>query len=54
MTVTEPALRRLIQSGTLGDVAKGESGSVLPTWRVHHRLVSAMIDHTTTRACART
>ena len=45
MAVTEPALRRLIQSGTLGDVAKGESGSVLPTWRVRHRLVSAMIDH---------
>ena len=45
MTVTEPALRRLIQSGTLGDVAKGENGSVLPTWLVRHRLVSAMIDH---------
>ena len=45
MTVIEPALRRLVQNGTLGDVAAGEEvGSVLPTWLVRHNLLEAMID----------
>jgi hypothetical protein len=44
MAVTEPALRRLVQNGTFGDVARGENGSVLSTWLVRHNAQSAMID----------